>query len=525
MANIKIPTPYAHYLISEFDRQEEKDNDKKISVNPVVSEVATWYEKLRNAMDYREDDVILRAAIERILKRRILLGGTGTSISEPLVRELIWARYFPDETVPESIVQKVENIINLHSSLSEKIEQAHSGFSKAELNTWIMQLMSSEIEHLLSPNREKQLLINFMYQVFRNNVSLLDDTEQTRDAQVFIAVRRAFAKEDQALLRYHLFTQLFGQLAPHNLDHIAQNFLKGKKEIEHQLTYFLKDRIYTFIKKQTVPFFILEDILGTHKGKNLELMTNEEQFKLAILNSCAFRYKDIRAKVNRAIIRGVIFLLITKAIFGLAVEGSFESFFYGRVQWKSIAINIAFPPILMIIVGALIKTPDRENSIKILDKINKIIFETHNMGNTLILRKNSNHTSPLLNAIFVTLWLLAIVLSVSAIVYVLTALDFSPISQLVFLFFLAIVSFIAFRVNQTAHMYTISDDKQSLKSLAFDFFFMPFIHLGRQLTENISKINIILFVFDLIIETPFKEIFSFFEQWFLFLRTQREKLG
>jgi hypothetical protein len=77
----------------------------------------------------------------------------------------------------------------------------------------------------------------------------------------------------------------------------------------------------------------------------------------------------------------------------------------------------------------------------------------------------------------------------------------------------------------TAHMYTISDDKQSLASVLFDFLFMPFIHLGRQLTENISRINIILFFFDMFIETPFKVIFAFFEQWFLFLRTQREKLG
>ena len=74
-------------------------------------------------------------------------------------------------------------------------------------------------------------------------------------------------------------------------------------------------------------------------------------------------------------------------------------------------------------------------------------------------------------------------------------------------------------------MYTISDEKQNLKSVFFDFFFVPFIDLGRHLTENISKLNLIIFVFDLIIETPFKVIFSFFEQWFLYLRTQREKLG
>ena len=73
-------------------------------------------------------------------------------------------------------------------------------------------------------------------------------------------------------------------------------------------------------------------------------------------------------------------------------------------------------------------------------------------------------------------------------------------------------------------MYIIKDKKDNLNSLLFDFFFMPFIQVGRRLTLAVSQINIILFIFDFIIETPFKGIVAFFEQWLLFLRTQREKL-
>ena len=73
-------------------------------------------------------------------------------------------------------------------------------------------------------------------------------------------------------------------------------------------------------------------------------------------------------------------------------------------------------------------------------------------------------------------------------------------------------------------MYIIKDRKENLGSLFFDFFFMPVIQVGRRITLGISQINVLLFMFDFIIETPFKGIFAFFEQWFLFLRTQREKL-
>lgn len=518
-------SPLSEYLVDELDKKAEANYDRKLSVNPVVSEVATLYEKFRNAMDYREDDVLLRAAIERILKRRLLLGGTGEGIAKPLVRELLWARYFPDSTVPETIVAKIEKNINLYLALQQKINEKHK-ITKTMVNTWIIQLMSSEAARILNPNKEKELISNFMYQLYRDKVIITDDTEQTKDVQVFIATRRTFAKEDQPLLRFHLFLQLFGELNEDKLDQIAEDFIEGHREIDAQLNYKLKDKIFTFIKNQTIPFFILEDVFKKHKGGIKSLVLNQNEFNLVVLDSCSKQYKTIKAKVRTATVRGVIFIFVTKAILALSVEGTYESFVYGKVLWGSIALNTMIPPFLMVIVGALIKTPGRENSLKILERIQAILYSNQEYQlASVTLRKTPLKINPFLNAIFILLWLLAIIISVGAIVFVLDHLGFNKVSEGVFIFFLAIVSFISYRINQTAHMYTVSDGKQNLKSVFVDFFFMPIIHLGRNLTENISRLNLFLFLFDYIIEAPFKGIFAFFEEWFLYLRTQREKLG
>ena len=107
----------AHALINALVGKEIKETEGKISVNPLVSKVASWYEKLRNAMDYREEEVVLRAAIERILKRRLMMAGSGKKIGEPLVRELIWARYFKENTITQSDIDKVTLIIDLYLTL------------------------------------------------------------------------------------------------------------------------------------------------------------------------------------------------------------------------------------------------------------------------------------------------------------------------------------------------------------------------------------------------------------------------
>src|SRR5436309_14555019 len=108
----KSPSPLARVLIESLIAKEEAHHEeKKISVNPIVTKFASWYERLRNAMEFREDEVILRATIERILKRRLLLGGNGKTTAEPLVKELLWARYLPDNEIAESKVHQVEESI------------------------------------------------------------------------------------------------------------------------------------------------------------------------------------------------------------------------------------------------------------------------------------------------------------------------------------------------------------------------------------------------------------------------------
>lgn len=511
-------------LAAAYDRATAPNHDRTISVNPLVAELATWYEKFRTAIDYREDEVILRSTIERVLKRRLILGGNGKSVSAPLIRELVWARYFPDSSVPESLVGKVEEVIDLYLGLEGEINKKHR-INKGLVSEWILHLLSSEIEHILKPNDPKDVMSNFIFGIFRDRVTISDDTEETRDLQVFIAVRRAYACDDLAFLRYHLFKQYFGGLTAENKDKVAEYFAEMLKKIEDQFSYPAKDRIYTYIKNQTIPFLILDDVLRKHRGKVAAIMTDEDLLNAEVLAACNSRYKTISGKVQRAIVRSVIFIFCTKAIFALLVEGTFERLIYGRTLWSSIALNTLTPPILMIIVGLLIKSPGRENSMKILQKIDTILYDDPpRLDQPLMVKKKPGRTGPVLWSVFILLWVATFAVSFGAIVFILTKLHINPISQAIFVFFLAIVSFVAYRINRTAHMYIMKERKENLSSLFFDFFFLPAIQIGRRLTLAISQINIILFIFDFIIETPFKGIFAFFEQWFLFLRTQREKL-
>ncbi len=76
----------------------------------------------------------------------------------------------------------------------------------------------------------------------------------------------------------------------------------------------------------------------------------------------------------------------------------------------------------------------------------------------------------------------------------------------------------------TAHEYSV-ENRQGLLTPVVDFFFMPIARVGQYLSTGFSQINIFLFILDFIIETPYKGLVAFFDQWFFFLHSKREEIG
>lgn len=509
-------------LIAVFEKTEDKLNDEKITVNDLLSKVASFYEKFRTAMDYGSEETIPRRAIERMLNRMLFLNQNSKSLAEDLVRELIWAGYFPNATVPESLIDRVAQSIDLHLQLKSKILKKKI-LSAEEVNDFIIQVLSCEIFYILIPNREKDAVSNFMFRVLEDSVRIEDDTEQTKNIQVFIAVRKSFAKDDGPFLKYKLFTQIFGRLTEVNFNETLNSFEKGYKEIKYQLSYPKKERILGHIKKITPPFLILYDILSEEKGNLKFIAQDETALKERVFKACDVRYKSVKRKVRTAIIRSFIFILLTKSIVAITVEGTFESIFLGQIQWSSIFLNTIIPPFIMAGVGLGIKTPSEQNSEIIYHHIRSLLFDENPVVANVITLKLKSDPRTLKDYSFSILWFLTILLTFGFIWLVLSWLKFNILSKGIFVFFIAIISFLSYRIYQTANTYTVVK-KQNILTPLFNFLFVPIIRVGQGLTEGISQINFLLLIVDFIIEAPFKGLIGFFEQWFLFVATKREEL-
>lgn len=178
----------------------------------------------------------------------------------------------------------------------------------------------------------------------------------------------------------------------------------------------------------------------------------------------------------------------------------------------------------MLLVGLGIKTPGEENSEIILKNIKKLLFEEEpKLLPTMSLKLKTDGSKSFTEYLFSAIWFLSILLTFGFIWFVLGLLKFDILSKLIFIFFIAIISFLSYRIYQAANYYTVPR-KSNLLAPLFDFFFVPVVRIGRGLTEGISQINFILILIDLLIEAPFKGFIGFFEQWFSFAARKREEL-
>lgn len=490
-------------------------------MNPLVSELASWYEKFRNSIEYRDEEVILRASIERMLKRRLALGGNGKIVAKPLMKELVWARYFPESIYTNEIIEEIEKKVDFYLQLKNLLIKEH-GFSDGKIRNLIFQLMSSDIEEFLNPNKVEETISNYIFYVLRKNITADESNEEMRDIQLYIAIRKGYSKDDSAFLRYKLFLQYFGKMSDQKVEKIAEKFKDANNTIEEQLSHNSRFKILGYVKKQIAPFLILENLLGLYDVK--QISKNQEELDKTIHEIVQEKYRSISEKVRRAIIRSVIFILLSKTLIAFFVEGTYERIFLGHIQWVTLGLNVLIPTLFMIAVGLAIRTPGDKNTRLIVGRIYALLFDPDpKVGRDVPFPKQENAARGTKEWIFVFLWFVAFILSFGAISAALTLLGFSFVSKLIFIFFLAIVSFLAYRISISAREYSV-ENNQGIMTPIVDFFFMPVARVGQYLTAGVSQINIFLFILDFIIETPYKGLVAFFDQWFYFLHSKREEM-
>src|SRR3989338_9480839 len=174
--------------------------EQMIEVSSIIAKAASFYEKLRYLVDYREEHTIRRAALERILKRRVFIEQKAES-GLVLLQELVDGKYIPKELATEETARDIDDIIAKYLELSRlgkvngSVGRRLISFAATEIDTQI-----SPVEYAIDHESTEAL-----YKSLKGRVSAYGHSEEAVNGQLYCACWRALLGADDERLSYALW--------------------------------------------------------------------------------------------------------------------------------------------------------------------------------------------------------------------------------------------------------------------------------------------------------------------------------
>ena len=497
-----------------------------------AGQIAFWYEKIRMAIDYKEDHLLRRNATRRILKRLFILESRRNDVVDLLLKELIMGGYVKKSDLNKEKFIKVNQALNKYALAITLIykNRDFAGEKGSQARRWLLTLASSEIEEILYPTPERRALINAMYRLLapRIDTAGYNVSEKQKNLQTYIAIYRSLAKADRAMVTSEIFRQYFPDWferpSKQRIKEIVNHSFDIMRVIHPQATSNLASRIFYAIKKQTLYAHIIYEIAMENLADARGIISQEYLLREFVKKKMDETYERTEGKLKKRIARGIIYIFLTKMLLAVLIEIPFEKYVVGAMNYVALAINILVPPTFMVILAKSARLPGEENTEAIVKGVENLVYDDpwkDEIGKISVYPlASSGFSQKTLDVLYILVFSLVFGVLIGILLY----FNFDYVSGPIFIIFMATVSFFGALIRQSIRDLVVIKEKEGVFSLLFDTMLLPFVRFGRFLSTNFSKINVFMFFLDVIVEAPFKMLIRLLESWISFLKKKREEV-
>jgi hypothetical protein len=536
----KLLNDYQNYVQS----LKPKGEVTYIHVDEIASKVAVFYENLLRVINWKEEQLVRRTAIERKLKRRLITEISGLSlitnlkpakIAEALVLESIRGGHLPNNHIPQSKIKDVQNILEKYIYILKNISSDQNRGSsdvklKVQFYNWLLEIASCEIEETLAPPLRENALINSMAQVMEERIRIKPEgsiSETEKRIQIYIAVHRTLFNLDAPIISYRLlkwqhpeWINMPASLYPQ----AAQNIFKIRQEIEAQLNYHWSGEFFKIGEKYNTPWLILGDVLDQFKKKPEAItakLADKEVFNKLITEAYEERYKTLKRRLLRMGLYSSLSVMIANAFSLFIVEVPLAKLLYGQIKPWAMAADIVVPTLIMIGLVSAYKLPGKTNIDRVIEEIHKIIYQQEGEEMYEIRVKQ---TRRILTSIFIFfLYLLGLAIALGVIIWILRLIKLPPTSIFINTLLASVMIFGAMVVRQRAKELAV-EERTTFLEFSIDFLSIPVAKIGQWLASKWKKYNVVSVFFTALIDMPFFALINFIENWSSFLKERKSEI-
>lgn len=512
-----------------------------IYVDEIASKVASLYERVRVIIDWKEEHLIRRTAIERVLKRRTLAELSGLSlvpdlkageVAEPLVTELIRGGHFPNGRIPKKRLIDVQRVLQKYGYILENAPLAQNGSPvgiKRRVNfyTWLLEIAACEIDEILGPSPKEDALIAYMTTLILERIRVLPEgtlTPEEKAIQTYIAVHRALFHLDAPIISYHLLQLRYPQwsnLPESLLNEIAKNIASIWGSLERDLNHPLANEFYEVGEKYDTPYLILGDVLSSFEKNPAEIpqqVADAQKLEERSQEAYNKRLSTQKRRLFRMAVYSTLSIFIAGGLSLFIFEVPLAKLVYG--EWKPLAmlVDLMLPTALMFILVAIIRLPGESNLKKVLEEIKKIVYHQREIDVYEIQAKKKR--SLLFSTISSLLYLLGSFLSLGLIFWVFKLARVPWTSVYIDTLNVAVIVFAALLVRQRAKELVV-EEKTRIWEFLLDVLSVPIARVGQWLSNKWKEYNIASVLFTVMVDLPFLTLVDFVENWSTFIKEKK----
>jgi hypothetical protein len=522
----KIPfmTQEAISFISKFATSFAEANNLKSDNDKAISSVLI-YEKLRVAVEYQEEHLVLKNAMARILKRKYTLSPniTASRLFSDLISELAWANYVNPELLSEKDIKKIIATIDKYLVLLRYAKTGH--FKRHELNRMVLDWLACDLDEILRPNKCQVIIVDYIYSILVKNLDKERQHlgEEDNQIQLKAAIYGFLFKPDYAQIQYWFLKNTNPEWVDCDSEgakKLALSFDPFYNKLDHAFNHPYRRNYIQFTKRLIPPFIVLYSVLTKRKIDLGGLQENPSLLLDLVMEEYNKKVVEAKNKVWRGTIRALIFILITKISLAFILEIPFDKYTQGSVELVSLITNISLPPLLMLIAGTFVKSPPAKNYKVISDSVVRLLSEDKIDTKKYPLVRSQSSTFVVFNLVYSIVSLFII----SGVIWLLTYLNFNIVSIILFFFFVSVVSFFSFRIRNIALELAMKRGRDDAITSVFELLMMPFIRLGKFFSDRIASFNPMILILDFLIEAPLKTIIKIMNSWFRFFNSKKEEL-
>lgn len=541
----KLIEGYQDYL----HELEPKEDVPKIHVDEIAAKFAAFYEKVRGFIDYKEEHLLRKNFIDRVFRRRFFFKDFSGNIGEGIIKEIIRSGRLPNDSVPETKIAEIDHII--HNFVETLRELKRLGTKReAELEDWLTRLVINSIEESLFPPLKENLISDTMFFSLKEKLSISGSSLSENDInlQLFIAVQRSLLRVDEDQLNYRLLKFIrpdWNSLSNGEMRDFVQDLPNLKDSIEAHLKHPLRKYFSKLCQRYNTIFYLFGDIIDKRKTSEEFASTfeNIDELEHDIAEAYQSRYARERSRLNRLAFLSVLSIFLSKILVAIAVEYPIDSGFMGRVgnglaeafdlnvqfstedvsSWLNTLINIIFPAVLMLIIVLSIRMPSEENEELVQNTVKNICYGDDKKGFGIIVPKKKNLlTRLIINSLYGVIF---ISVFYQLIKFLHDVLNFSPANIAIFAFFTSLVAATGVKVHNRAKDISMEEREPKVTGFIIDIFALPFITVGKWGLATLNKLNILVVIFNLIIELPFQIFVQFIENFRSFIKSKKDELN